>query len=150
MAWDSTTKVTLGAPTRKSDSDRHQDNFQFLEGSGGAAKVGIADAGGKYTGTTVEAALQEATTLAEILSYLPPVGVIIAWLPGYFTGAGNVGYAAVAISLPSKYKECDGTEYLNADSPIYNAAGRFLPDIDDRRYLAGNTPANAGTPTAAL
>lgn len=84
-----------------------------------------------------------------ITDLLVPVGSVIPWLPGYFTAAGNVGYTAVGVTLPGPWKECNGAALSAADSPILGGSGHYLPDVDDGRYLRGDTAANAGTPTAA-
>lgn len=74
-----------------------------------------------------------------------PVGSIVAWLPGYFTNSSNGSYSAVSITLPSYYKECDGSALNDSASPIFNGAGRYLPNLTDSRFLMGNTSGNAGT-----
>lgn len=66
-----------------------------LAGTSGAGSIGILDAGAKFTGTTVEAALQEATTTAEAAAAQN------ALLAGYAStaagsGAALVGYPTVA------------------------------------------------------
>lgn len=50
---------------------------------------------------------------------------------------------------------CNGTEYYNSTSPIYNIAGRYLPHLTDERFLRGFTAAGSdgsndkGTVTAS-
>lgn len=73
-----------------------------------------------------------------------PVGSIIAWLPGYFANGSNGTYAGVAIALPDYWKECTGDALNDSDSPIFNGAGRYLPNLTDSRFLMGNTAGNAG------
>jgi len=68
-----------------------------------------------------------------------PVGGVIAWVPGYFANNANGTYAAVSIILPTEWKECDGSALNDAASPIFNGAGRYLPNITDSRFLMGST-----------
>jgi hypothetical protein len=81
-----------------------------------------------------------------------PVGTILAWSGGYFTGSGNSGFtnalgntAAAVNSLlnNSGYYVCDGSALNLATSPIFNGAGRHLPNLTDNRFLQGST--SAGT-----
>ena len=81
------------------------------------------------------------------------IGVIQAWFPGYFSGADNGGAfinvlgAGASIAEANSYLRprgwavCDGTELNDPDSPIFNGAGRFLPNLTDDRFLAGGTTA---------
>jgi len=98
-----------------------------------AIDVPIADAGSLLDATEIENALQE------IANARIPIGSTIGWLPGYFTNGSNGGYTGVSISLTDNYKECNGAALNDADSPIYNGAGRYLPNITDDRFLMGNT-----------
>jgi len=95
-----------------------------------AIDVPVVDAGSLIDATEIETALQE------IAKERVPVGVVIPWLPGYFNSTQSV-FTAVSISLEDNYKECDGTVLNDAGSPIYNGAGRYLPKIDDSRFLMG-------------
>jgi hypothetical protein len=81
-----------------------------------------------------------------------PVGTILAWSGGYFTGSGNSGFtnalgntAAAVNSLlnNSGYYVCDGSALNLSTSPIFNGAGRHLPNLTDNRFLQGST--SAGT-----
>src|SRR5690606_3579764 len=85
---------------------------------------------------------------------IPPVGTIIAYAPGYYAAGGNGGgwshvgpsantVTAVNNYLPVNWRVCDGTAPNDADSPIFNSAGRFLPDLTGSRFVMGNT--SAGT-----
>ena len=86
------------------------------------------------------------------LSSLPPVGSIIAYSPGYFTNGSNAGFthqmvsantvAAVnALLNSSGWYVCDGAALNDADSGIFNGAGRYLPNLTDDRFLMGDTVA---------
>ena len=70
-----------------------------------------------------------------------PIGFIGAWIAGYFTNEYNGGFTAVTIALTDSWKECDGSALNDPESPIYNAAGRYLPNLTDDRFLMGNTVA---------
>jgi len=95
-----------------------------------AIDVPVADAGSLIDATEIETALQE------IAKERVPVGVVIPWLPGYFN-SDQSAFTAVSISLEDNYKECNGAALNDAGSPIYNGAGRYLPKIDDSRFLMG-------------
>lgn len=77
-----------------------------------------------------------------------PVGSIIPWLGGYFTGATNTGFTSVlgntaaevnAALNASGFYVCDGSALNLAGSPIYDGAGRYLPNLTDSRFLMGST-----------
>lgn len=87
-----------------------------------------------------------------------PVGGVIAWIPGYFGTTPNQGYASVLAVTdtvananvylsPKGWRVCDGTALNDATSPIWNAAGRYLPHIADSRFLQGS--ATVGGTSAA-
>ena len=67
-----------------------------------------------------------------------PIGTILTWVPGYMN-SGQTVYTSTSITLPEEWKECDGTEQNDGESPIFNGAGRYLPKLDDDRFLMGNT-----------
>jgi hypothetical protein len=75
-----------------------------------------------------------------------PVGIIVPYLAGYFTAILNVGYSAVSMTLPDGWVLCNGATPNDALSPIWNATGRCVPDLDDSRFLSGNSIANRGVP----
>lgn len=82
----SSTDVGKGASLVKFESGK---TVQDLAGSAignGAALVSINDAGSKFTGTTVEAALQEVRTVAELASSAGASDVGISDAGGKFTG----------------------------------------------------------------
>jgi hypothetical protein len=110
-----------------------------------AVDMPIADAGSVLVATEVEAALQE------IAKAMVPVGIVIPWIAGYFADGNNGSYTPVSITLQSNYKECDGSALNDPDSPIFNGAGRYLPNLTDDRFLMGNTSAGAiGGDNAAM
>lgn len=87
-----------------------------------------------------------------------PVGTIVAYNPGYYTNASNGSFtvvgptanteAAVNTFLNSSgWYVCDGAAVNNPSSSIWNAANRYLPDLNDSRFIMGST--TAGTPAGA-
>lgn len=79
-----------------------------------------------------------------------PIGSILFWNPGYYTDGINGGYTRV---LGDTNDVAGANSYLNASgwyvgsgaavnvaaSTIWNAAGRYLPNISDDRFLMGDT-----------
>jgi len=87
-----------------------------------------------------------------LINNVPPVGSIIAYSPGYFTNGSNAGFtyrmvsantvAAVnALLNPSGWYVCNGAALNDADSGIFNGAGRYLPNLTDERFFMGDTVA---------
>lgn len=87
-----------------------------------------------------------------LINNVPPVGSIIAYVPGYFTNGSNGGFtyrmvsantvAAVnALLNPSGWYVCNGAALNDADSGIFNGAGRYLPNLTDDRFFMGDTVA---------
>lgn len=85
---------------------------------------------------------------------LLPVGAIVAYSPGYYTATANGGsfnvvgpgantVAQVNSYLPPEWRVCDGTAPNDPESLIFNAAGRFMPDITGQRFIRGHTAAGA-------
>ena len=83
---------------------------------------------------------------------LLPVGAIVAYNPGYYTSGNNGSFqisgpagnsrTQVNAFLNSKgWYVCNGDPVNVAASPIWNAAGRHLPNLDDGRFLRGSTTA---------
>jgi hypothetical protein len=80
-----------------------------------------------------------------------PAGTITAWMGGYFTNGSNAGYTSVlgsswetinAYCNPKGWYVCNGAELnLGDGSPIFSAAGRYLPNITDDRFLMGDSAA---------
>jgi len=70
---------------------------------------------------------------------LPPVGAIIAWLKSF---------TSVPQTLPTGWKECDGSEIIDADSPMI---GEHLPDLNGGEFLRGSstTGGTGGSDTMA-
>lgn len=79
-----------------------------------------------------------------------PVGVVMPWVSGYFTAGTNTGHTPILASAdtvaaanaylnPLGYYVCDGSAPNVTGSPIWNAAGRYLPNLTDSRFLMGST-----------
>jgi hypothetical protein len=76
-----------------------------------------------------------------------PVGSIMPWIGGYFTAGGNGGtytnaigntIAAVNTLLNDDgWHVCNGTAPNDAQSPIFNTSGKYLPDLTDNIFLQG-------------
>jgi hypothetical protein len=90
------------------------------------------------------------------MSYKPnvvPIGTIISWSGNYFSAQNNGGVSSCFITnnlttidsylLKRGFKICDGTEFYDNNSPIFNANGRFLPKITDDRFLMGSNTNSA-------
>lgn len=91
-------------------------------------------------------------TAAQINGAIPPVGSIMAYVPGYFTDGSNAGFtyqmvsantvAAVDTLLNSSgWYVCSGAALNDSDSGIFNGSGRYLPNLTDDRFLMGDTVA---------
>ncbi len=90
-----------------------------------------------------------------------PAGSIIAWMPGTFGDGGNGAFAlalaatndvtgANAYLNPRGWFACDGSALSLAYSPLYNAAGKNLPNLTDSRFLQGSTTAGGGGGSNAM
>lgn len=87
-----------------------------------------------------------------------PVGTIVAYNPGYYTNGTNGGFTVVgptsntiaavnAFLNLSGWFVCDGDVVTVGSSPIWNGAGRYLPQLNNSRFLMGST--TAGTAAGA-
>lgn len=74
----------------------------------------------------------------------PPPGSIMAYMPGYFGDGSNGSYVNLSLALSANWKVCDGSLCNDNESPIFNGAGRYLPNITDERFIKGSTIALAG------
>jgi hypothetical protein len=79
-----------------------------------------------------------------------PVGVVMPFIGGYFTSGANGGFTDVLGNTPAAvnatvnangFYVCDGAALDHPMSPIYNGAGRYLPNLTDDRFLMGDTAA---------
>jgi len=92
-------------------------------------------------------------SLAEVYG-MAPVGTITAWIGGYFGDGSNGSYTRVLGSANTVagangylnslgWYVCSGAALNDGDSPIYNGAGRYLPNLSDDRFLQGDTAAGS-------
>lgn len=72
-----------------------------------------------------------------------PVGTIIAVSQGYHADATNGAFVGAADSIGDGWQACDGSAINDAESPIWNAASRFVPDLTDSRFLQGAVTAGS-------
>jgi len=84
----------------------------------------------------------------EVLDKGSPRGLISAWSGGYFTDTDNGGFTNVlgnSVANANSYLNslgwwvCDGSEVNESESPIFNGAGRHVPNLTDSRFLMGST-----------
>ena len=79
-----------------------------------------------------------------------PIGSIVAFLPGSFgdgshgtytfrLGTANSIAAINTLLNAAGWYVCDGAAVNVAGSPIFNAAGRYLPNLTTDRFLMGDT-----------
>jgi hypothetical protein len=73
-----------------------------------------------------------------------PVGSIVGFLPGYFADGSNGTYTDVGLTLPDNWVLCDGAAPNDSDSPIWNSASRYVPYLQDSRFLMGSNAATRG------
>jgi len=81
-----------------------------------------------------------------------PVGSIIPYFGGYFTSgasfviteAGGNNSSSVNSALPDKWRVCDGSSLNDSESPIFNSSGRYLPNLDDGRFIMGDSSVGWG------
>lgn len=89
-------------------------------------------------------------TVWEVFGGGVPIGAIIPYSPGFFTNGSNGGFTIagpsantiVAINTyvnPSGYYVCNGALCYDIDSPIFDGAGRYLPNWSDDRFIMGDT-----------
>lgn len=76
-----------------------------------------------------------------------PIGTIVAWMYGYYTNGSNAGYTTAVTSTIAAYNAllnsmgfyvCDGAALNLSGSPLYNGAGRYLPNLTGAIYLQGD------------
>jgi len=121
-----------------------QEFFQRTE----LATVAQAQAG------TNDTQVMTAAKVKAALDYGLPVGSILAWMPGHFTAANNGGSYAPLFSISDVsnanawllanapgWRVADGTELNLPGTLIWNAAGHYLPNLTDERFLMGGTAA---------
>jgi hypothetical protein len=72
------------------------------------------------------------------------------FIGGYFTNGNNGGFVSIlgntvaavnSVISAEGYRVCDGSTFSDPRSPIFNVAGRYLPNLTDDRFLMGDTAA---------
>jgi|GEM_PF-5188122 len=123
---------------------------------GAATFLELTDAPASYTGEGEKIVAVKATE--DGLEFVVPsgggngvpVGLIIAWLGGYFTDGSNGGYTRVlgtdntvaavnALLNGDGWYVCDGAALNLEGSPIFDGADRYLPNLTDDRFIMGDT-----------
>jgi len=89
----------------------------------------------------------------DLLDEFAPIGSIVQYVGGYFTNSSNGGFtiteaagnnfSSVNNALSENWRVCDGTQYSDPESPIFGGAGRYLPNMDNDRFLMGSTSAGS-------
>lgn len=83
-----------------------------------------------------------------------PIGTVLPWIGGYFIDGSNGAFTDVlgnTIALANGYLAannpqfvvCDGTLLNDPESPIFNGAGRYLPNLTNNRFIMGSTAPGA-------
>lgn len=73
-----------------------------------------------------------------------PVGTIIHYLKGYFDSSDNTGYHNLMGSVSDinneliNWRVCDGSQFYDPQSPIWNVPSRHLPNLSNNRFLASS------------
>jgi len=125
----------------------------WKEGYFTGSTIYVGDGAIRYDSASSEIQIQNDTAVSD--SWEPmtstPVGAIMAWMGGYFLVGGSFisvyGNTVSEVNThlnPKGWVVCDGVEYNNSKSPIFNGAGRYLPDLTDDRFLMGGTSAGIG------
>ena len=110
-----------------------------------------ADEGALYTKSVsgkTQLFFEDEDAVESIISI--PAGIIVPFVPGYFTNGSNAGFtyqwvsantiAAINTLLnPKGWYVCDGSALNLAASIYFNGAGRYLPNLTDDRFLMGDT-----------
>jgi hypothetical protein len=76
-----------------------------------------------------------------------PIGAVVA-VSGTFSAANNGGvYNEAGVTIGAAWKLCDGSQIVDAESPFN---GRYVPKLDDGRFLRGSASAGGAGGQAAL
>jgi len=79
-------------------------------------------------GISTVGASNDITITADVtLATVPPIGAIVAW---------NKSMTGVPATLPSGWRECDGSAVSDGDSPM---DGQNMPDLNGGEFLRGDT-----------
>jgi hypothetical protein len=129
-----------------------QDSIEALEAKVGADSSAITTSHDYKLAELAAAMGLTQASLGAAQNALCPVGSIVAYVPGYFTNGSNAGFthqmvsantvvAVNALLNSSGWYVCDGAALNDADSGIFNGAGRYLPNLTDDRFFMGDTVA---------
>ena len=75
-----------------------------------------------------------------------PIGIITPFIGGFFTNSSNGGFTSIlgnsvaginTLLNDNGWYVCDGSAVNDVLSPIFNAAGRYLPNLTDDRFVMG-------------
>ena len=94
-----------------------------------------ADYSPSYSNPSFTPYFKDITTLEALFDYIP-VGIVLGFIP---TNLSFTIPQINALLLDFNFVVCDGSEYNNVSSPIFNGAGRYLPNLTNNRFLMGNT-----------
>ena len=141
--------ASAGVGTDASRDDHVHEGLHSISKSGDPQILGDAElvAG---TGITLTQSGQQISIAASGGAGVP-VGTIVAFSGGYFTGANNTGtwtdvlgntIATVNSYVASSgFVVCDGTAPNDPASPIFDTTAKYLPNLTDSRFLQGSTAA---------
>ena len=150
------TETELGAGQLDNRYFTETEHINISAGAGDAGKPIKLNATGHVDGTMVSAGAVDHGSLAGLADndhpqYVTPVGIIVAWVGGYFTDGSNGTYTRVLGAtndvagangyLNPYWYVCDGAALNNADSPIWVGVNRYLPNLTDDRFIMGGTAA---------
>jgi hypothetical protein len=136
------------------DAKIYNADFQIVTGKKIKDKNGVTiiDENGNITGSTGIYYVDpwksaSGMSTLRLQDGLVPIGTIIDYIPGYFTdgvnGSPTITSIATLLGYYTNWKACDGSLFQDAQSPIFNGTGRYLPKLDDSRFVMGFT--SAGT-----
>lgn len=78
---------------------------------------------------------KEINDLEALFSYIPE-GIILPYIPHDKTmSITDINF----FLYDYDFVVCDGSEFLNTDSSVFNVAGRFLPKLNDEYFLMGSS-----------
>jgi hypothetical protein len=168
ISWGSNKLTDLAAPATGTDAANKsytdtQDGLRVAKAGDTMSGI-LAMGSNKITGLGSPTGPTDAATKSYIDEVAPPVGTIIAYNPGYYTGSNNTGFTVVGagsnspssvdaylLTLGGRWRVCDTTVSMaggtgrpnDAASPIWNTTARYVPNLGNGRFLRGNTGAGA-------
>ena len=82
-----------------------------------------------------------------IVDSLAPVGTVVGYMPGHFSGgngstfymhSGSNSINTAKRSLPPNWKLCDGSSPNDPQSPVFNSSNKHVPYLLGNRFLRGS------------